>query len=1094
MSRSSIEQVYGSIKESFDKAIEGVERGPSKPEKKKSKDVGRERFAENLIRLILLKSGIGEIADALEKVEAKGIDEKNASLLQSSLEKAINKFSRKKEEASLNKDKVLGLVRKKEYGKAAEELKSYVRQEKKNRQDSGKELFEDDDEERRIFAFVKRFEKKGKRWSDVEEEVNEELGEKVVEETVELRRKKKEIDEGEARMLKKRISGEIVDKEGDEVGSVVEKEDVELGEVDLDDLDDFKEMSAGERRNIEEVKDWLENDREIDLRKLLEEAGEEFELKRIRVTSVLNKLEEKGVLTAKQQELHDKLMRLERGFEATLREKWEEEAEMFSRRTASHVKEEAFPGIGEVEGMKQLQEIFRGRKGMGRTSVETLRKEVGEDLIDEEGFWVGGQSGGPEEVKQVFFDEAMRSMRGVVQSLSEENLRNLPFSEKGRIFTSLMEIEARDVNLTEAKELAWQLLYSTYTMNKMYETASADPGAFFGMFKEFLGAEEPGDNLLSKLVEYRETMKTKEGEDVVDMDMLDFMTFAETIVNESHLLSEEVEGRESKYSGIRTWLLNISSLDSPDNYGGRGTEEAERSMFREFMLQRLVFLYNQGEISSEKLEKKKAMVQDDEAFDYLFQTYGSYYSKMLKTIMAGMLRPGERVAVNREVKGGQFKFADAFPGGELVYKFSPQLWKFMIRYMPDARFAPWLEKEGVDLGMVSFISYAGKDELFRHFLTEEGAEGQFFERKKFFDWLDKSGVNVGEISRKLGIEEKNQTKEKVYEGAVGQFEGFFKDVIYDLKEEGDGSIHKNDKIRPIWEIREKGVEKFESLLEKSKDKKLKEEKKPFRFWEHLDYEKFEERFGVKILGENKEEKFRYLLENFGYKFMDSEGLVSKRVGDFFGKYAPDNYKKVYVAAQAAARHPSRESVLEFAGAIAEFSEGDRPVMEIYREISDLINKRSLAGINLPETGGSSNWENVKEKGEKHEVKFGKKEGVLRGLIPGEPSRMSLYEYFYGVREPMYMRKWGIEDAKVRGLVSMDNYKKLKREYLADAYLGRKRKIFGIESRFWNIPIMLYTLPRGWWVDRWQLDAYDFRKWLIEGTEESLKKLLEHMES
>ncbi len=647
---------------------------------------------------------------------------------------------------------------------------------------------------------------------------------------------------------------------------------------------------------------------------------------------------------------------------------------------------------------------------------------------------------GPDEFFGVM-SELARDVSAIVPEVNQ-----IPFSRspKAMLYQALMESAAHPGS---RGDLAWakDAVFRLYTMGYVKEALwkkGGDVESFAGAALALLGQGED-DTVYSSLFRFHETVRERGstgeiGDEIIKIDLRDMLDFSE---------------RYSRVrDGKRSWLNAISAGELNSGVHDATSKPQRMEFFYDYMKWVLDRQLDMGEIDANTHTKRIAAIgtsAHDRKHENIFDVYGQYYTNLVKVMQSIQLRYGE-VAVNQVISGGGFEFCNP-PGGEAPYKYHKNtVWKFCARYVPNNKFAEFLDAYdgGVDMAMVSSIAYARKETV-PHFCLESSEPGANPGADKYFFETEANLSNRAKWAK--------------------QWVNFWKPAMFDSDAHRDGKYRDTDEIRMIEETQEIAERQLNSWSAAD-----------LGFIDHVDYTKlseasgydFEQIFQRKNITDPKE-KFKYVIKNYGYKYFEWNGFRSKRVGDFYTKYLPKNYAGVYGAAIKLSMNATNdESAFEASQNIDAFS-GSEKFMEDIDVVMEKMNKRTWLGIRKPKTKGGKGWLNVDQKGEKAKIDLeGDFELSLKGLLPGALSRTSLAGYYLRHRDPDWMRPVLWEQAYERGQMRPETFEKRMRDYKGEMYFGAG--VAGTGFRWGYVPILTpFTLARGWFVDKLHLDVDDF---------------------
>ena len=644
---------------------------------------------------------------------------------------------------------------------------------------------------------------------------------------------------------------------------------------------------------------------------------------------------------------------------------------------------------------------------------------------------------GPDE----FFGVVAELARDVSAIVPEVN--QIPFSRspKAMLYQALMESSAHPGG---RGDLAWakDAVFRLYTMGYVKEALwkkGGDVESFSGAALALLGQGED-DSVYSSLFRFHETVKERSstgevGGEIIRIDLRDMLDFSE-------YYSRIKDGK-------RSWLNAISAGELDSGVHDATSKPQRMEFFYDYMKWVLDRQLDMGEIDAATHTRRMVAVgasAHDKKHENLFDVYGQYYTNLVKVMQSIQLRYGQ-VAVNQIIDGDGFEFCNP-PGGEAPYKYHKKTaWKFDARYVPNNKFAEFLDGK-VDLAMVSSIAYARKETV-PHFCLENSGPGANPGADKYFFETETNLTNRAKWAK--------------------QWVKFWKPAMFDSDDHPGKEYRETDDIRMIEETQEIAKNQLSTMPVTD-----------LEFVSHIDYTKLSEASGYdfdrifrrKNITDSKE-KFKYVIDHYGYKYFEWNGFRSKRVGDFYTKYLPKNYAGVYGAAIKLAMNATNdEAVFEASQNIDAFS-GAEKFMEDMDAAIEKINKRTWGGIRKPKTRGGKGWLGVGVRGEHSTIDLnGDFESSLRGLLPGALPRTSLAGYYLRHRDPDWMRPVLWEQAYERGQMKPETFEKRMRDYKGEMYFGST--VRGSGFRWGYIPLLTpFALARGWFVDKMHLDIDDF---------------------
>lgn len=646
-----------------------------------------------------------------------------------------------------------------------------------------------------------------------------------------------------------------------------------------------------------------------------------------------------------------------------------------------------------------------------------------------------------------FFDEVAALARRVSKIVPEVN--QIPFSRSpyARLYQTLMESEApagKKGDLGGAKDAVFRL----YTAGYVKESVWRNGGNIESMMKAGLGLLGQGDDysVFASQWYYNERVVDIEGTgaDIIRIDLRDMMDFVE---HYSRIKDDK-----------RSWLNAISAGELNMDISDASSKLQRMEFFHDYMGWVLERQLDMGEITQAQYNARKTLVDDRArggALERTFDVYGDDYTNLVKVLYSITLRYPE-VAVNQNIEGDGFDFVSP-PGGEAPFKHHYKtVFKFIAKYIPTNKFAAWLDRSPV--GMNSLFAFA-KGEMLPHFLQGSNANN--------------TAANPGAdlyFFRHLG---RNSS-------AAQKFAEFWKPAIMDSDDNPGGKPMDMDEIRMIADIKEKALAQLDSWSGNKLD-----------FVNEIDYTMISRNsgFDFEAIFQNKgitdpQEKFRYFVQHFGFRYFEPNGLRSKRVADWMLKYVPNAYATIYKSAIALSLNPnSDETIFELSTAMTDLGNPKEFIRDMHNRVKPMVNHEPNLfgiplpplpglGVRMPKTEGGKGWANVEERGERSAINLqGKKESSLSGILPGRLDRRSLVRFLTQRRDPDWMRPFILEQAYNAGQISPEIFEEMMIDYKGEMYFGKR--IGNTNLRWGYIPpfTFLYML-RGWMVDKMHMDWDD----------------------
>ena len=673
-----------------------------------------------------------------------------------------------------------------------------------------------------------------------------------------------------------------------------------------------------------------------------------------------------------------------------------------------------------------------------------------------------------------FFELCRQEIFKIKDVIPEERLGNLVFEDKAQLYLALMGVSSKDnPKIRQAKDAVTKTLYMEFALKSLWKAGGNHEA--WQRAGGLLLREEAGTNFFLTM-KMREKIRGKAkiddkmvGVELPGFNVDDIMTMGELAAPNG-----------------QSWLAYISTDNMALNET-RLKEYVQEMALVTFEKAKLIDkenlrkgLYNISKITDDdrrniELVKKGQVEFDVEQMEYI-RNYTHYMHTA--TLNAGeklwlmdAMKPGDKGFDYASIPGGQFAEKSGLFGVLYFAKYQ------VTKYGYEALGKLFVPNHGL-------LSYA-RGETLRHFLTDKGNEA----------WIpDKAGdpENIGRGgSRDFFFGGKDVDVNK-----IKSFNKFWEEIWFDRR---TGTGLKTKGMRAIKHSRDVGRELMSSGKHTEAGKEFAVNYKDFV--SEMDFTKMGAKLGYAIPGESNEAKLSWMVDNLSYEMMEVSTMPSKREGDWLNKYTKymtetDSALQAFLDAPTLANKMKIiESVLKYnSGAAEDMSKMLSDFMESNRKPSwgPTVLKRDkdgkvVAPVKDPDGGNMTVPTEVIS--------------PFEGWYPGRGLFFTRQAYKEGTNDPMTMQKLEIKNSIAWGLVDAKEGGKQMREWQKMAYFGETIKTFklgkdknGNDREFnlrWGhiLPLMPYSLIRGWWVDKMGLNWEDFTMILSKQNEETFGKFM-----
>ncbi len=658
-----------------------------------------------------------------------------------------------------------------------------------------------------------------------------------------------------------------------------------------------------------------------------------------------------------------------------------------------------------------------------------------------------------------YFELCRREVYKIRSSVPEEQLSQLVFVKQARLYMELMSVDTEGrPDLKIAKDAVTKTLYMEFALKSLWKAGGNQEA--WQRAAGILLREGPETNFFKTMRGVRERIRGKfNGEDMellgVGFNIDDIMTMAEL---------EAPNGQ--------SWNAYLS----PNNMGlaEKRLKEFGKELARQVLEKAKL---RKPPLGAEQYSRYKSMLASDR-FEMNGEQLG-WMRNYMQYMMTATGRVGESLwLMDSTTPDAQYFDYSSGPGGQYAQKTGLHAVLYYSKYHVTKYGYEALGK--LFLPIHSLLSYA-RAETWGHFLGNQSGEA-WIKARVGGETID---INVGSGANEFFFEGKVPKAPEGEKSKVDLYNKFFEEMMLD---ETTGKSKKMKGMRAYFAMRKKGAE----LMAAGKHK---------GFVDEMNFSNMEAFLGYEIPGRSKEDKFKWMIDNFGQEMMMTDNMPSKREGDFINKYSP-YFAELTKELQSFLNSPSlagRMKMVEIIekynnGAVEDFAEAVDKFLDDNREIKLTLKKNGnwwnplhYLGPDLPMEDKEGNFVKT-DGGNRLELKM-ETGGAWDNWYLGRGPQLTRQEAKEGTHDPLIMKKIEIQNLIAWGTVDPATGAKMMREWQKDIYFGSEIEIKGRKFRAGMIPFLTPALLfRGWWVDRLGLDWEDFKIALRKNNEEAWEKL------
>ena len=663
-----------------------------------------------------------------------------------------------------------------------------------------------------------------------------------------------------------------------------------------------------------------------------------------------------------------------------------------------------------------------------------------------------------------FFELCRQEIFKIKDVIPEERLGNLVFEDKAQLYLALMGVSSKDnPKIRQAKDAVTKTLYMEFALKSLWKAGGNHEA--WQRAGGLLLREEAGTNFFLTM-KMREKIRGKVGGEYVELpgfNVDDVMTMGELAAPNgqswlAYISTDYMSLNESRLSeyvkAMAQETIKKAELVAKTPGGKQLTKTEKRG----------IELFNKGEVKF-----------DAEQMEYI-RNYTHY-------MHTATLNAGEKLWLMDAIKPGDSGFDYAsIPGGQFAEKSG--LWgvlyfaKYSVtKYGYEALGKLFVPNHGL-------LSYA-RGETLRHFLTDKGNEA----------WIPDGAGDPENIGRG-GARDFFFGGKDVDAKKIKSFNKFWEEIWLDRR---TGTGLKTKGMRAIKHSRDVGRELISTGKHTEAGKDISVNYKDFV--NEMDFVKMEAKIGHKIPGESNEAKLSWMVDNLSYEMMEVGTMPSKREGDWLNKYSK-YMTETDAALQAFLDAPTLANKMKIIESVLKYNSGAAEDMSnMLSDFMESNRKKSWGPTVLKRDKNGKTVDPVKDADGGNMTVPTEVVSPFEGWYPGRGMFFTRQAYKQGTNDPMTMQKLEIKNSIAWGLVDAKEGGRQMREWQKMAYFGETIKTFklgkdknGNDREFnlrWGhiLPLMPYSLIRGWWVDKMGLNWEDFTMIMSKQNEETLGKLM-----